>query len=108
MSAMTGMGDGLMSGTTVTVTFTAAPVPTIDRSRPEGLPEYFSSEFGDAAQRLEDTLAQHPDSAAAHYYLGYAFYMMGDLKRSREGFTRAYEIDPSFTPIVFFTRDVKG
>lgn len=104
MSAMTGTGDGLMSGTTVSMAFKAAPVPTIDRSRPEGLPEYFSNEYGDAAQRLEDTLSQHPDSAAAHYYLGYAFYMMGNLQRSREGFTRAYEIDPAFTPIAFFTK----
>ncbi len=102
--AMTGTGDGLMSGTTVSMAFKAAPVPTIDRSRPEGLPEYFSNEYGDAAQRLEDTLSQHPDSAAAHYYLGYAFYMMGNLQRSREGFTRAYEIDPTFTPIAFFTK----
>ncbi len=54
-------------------------------------------------------------NAEAFYYLGYAYYMKGknrkdaeSRKLSMENFTRAYEIDPNFTPTRFRPEEEVG
>ncbi|HAS54177.1 MAG: hypothetical protein A2X56_11290 [Nitrospirae bacterium GWC2_57_13] len=54
-------------------------------------------------------------NAEAFYYLGYAYYMKGknrndpeSRKNAMENFTRAYEIDPNFTPTRFRPEEDAG
>ena len=52
-------------------------------------------------------MAADPNSAAAHYYLGYTIYKIAEPKRhdspgkkeAAAEFAKAYELDPAFKPV---------
>jgi tetratricopeptide (TPR) repeat protein len=62
--------------------------------------------FKAAQADFEKAIAADPQSAAAAYYLGYTFYKLGEPQRrmnpnkekARELFTRAFTLDPAFSP----------
>ena len=62
--------------------------------------------FAAARDHFQQAVSANPDSAAAHYYLGYAIYKIAEPKRPNSPgkqeaaghFAKAYELDPAFKP----------
>ncbi len=62
--------------------------------------------FAAARDHFQQAAEASPDSAAAHFYLGYAIYKIAEPKRpnspgkqeAASHFARAYELDPAFKP----------
>ena len=62
--------------------------------------------FAAARDHFQQAVDASPDSAAAHYYLGYAIYKIAEPKRANspgkqeaaQHFAKAYELDPGFKP----------
>lgn len=59
-----------------------------------------------AARGLEGAVETTPDNAAAHYYLGYAYYLMSQQRpterqwaaKAAEEFAKSYALQPNFLP----------
>jgi len=70
----------------------------------KGVNDLMLGHYDAAIEALEESVGIDPQ-APAFYYLGYAYYMKskkgdGDsLINAMENFDKAYELDPSFTPI---------
>lgn len=72
-----------------------------------GLAAFARSRFASAAKSFEAAVAAAPDSAAAHYYLGYSVYKTAEGKRpdhpdkarALDLFSKAMELDPGFRPV---------
>ncbi len=62
--------------------------------------------FAAARDHFQQAVEANPDSAAAHFYLGYAIYKIAEPKRPNSPgkqeaaghFAKAYELDPGFKP----------
>jgi tetratricopeptide (TPR) repeat protein len=62
--------------------------------------------FAAARDHFQQAVDASPDSAAAHYYLGYAIYKIAEPKRANspgkqeaaQHFAKAYELEPGFKP----------
>ena len=62
--------------------------------------------FAAARDHFQQAVEANPDSAAAHFYLGYAVYKIAEPKRPNSPgkqeaaghFAKAYELDPGFKP----------
>lgn len=105
----------LLTSALVVQTPEPAPAPAAETSRAAdadalietGLKAFARSRFASAAQSFEAAVAAEPDSAAAHYYLGYAVYKTAEGKRPNhpdkaralELFSKALELDPAFRPV---------
>jgi Tfp pilus assembly protein PilF len=71
-----------------------------------GLEAFRRRRFTQARAAFERAVASDPQSAAAHFYLGYTIYKIAEPKRhdspgkkeAAEHFARAYELDPNFKP----------
>jgi Tfp pilus assembly protein PilF len=71
-----------------------------------GLELFRKRRFRQAVTEFEKAVAAEPESAAAHFYLGYSLYKIAeptrrltpDKQRAAEEFARCYSIDPAFTP----------
>jgi tetratricopeptide (TPR) repeat protein len=85
---------------------TSAPAASADDAIADGLAEYKKRRFAKAAGEFEKAVDANPQSAAAHYYLGYAIYKTAEPKRgfhpdkqkAAAEFAKAYELDPEFKP----------
>jgi tetratricopeptide (TPR) repeat protein len=72
-----------------------------------GLTAFGKRRFSDARAAFERAVAADPQSAAAHYYLGYTIYKIAEPKRhdspgkkeAAAEFAKAYELDPGFKPV---------
>jgi tetratricopeptide (TPR) repeat protein len=70
----------------------------------KGVADLMVGHYDAAIEALEESVGIDPQ-APAFYYLGYAYYMKSkksngeNRTRAMENFDRAYELDPSFTPI---------
>ncbi len=72
-----------------------------------GLNAFAKRRFAQAREAFERAVAADPQSAAAHYYLGYTIYKIAEPKKhdspgKREAaaeFAKAYELDPNFKPV---------
>jgi tetratricopeptide (TPR) repeat protein len=72
-----------------------------------GLTAFAKHRFPAARAAFERAVAADPQSAAAHYYLGYTIYKIAEPKRhdspgkkeAAEHFAKAYELDPNFKPV---------
>jgi tetratricopeptide (TPR) repeat protein len=64
----------------------------------QGLSLYSGADFPGAIRALEKSIRLNPNSAWAYYYLGYVKYEMKEFSKAQEAFSRAYELDPRFTP----------
>jgi len=72
-----------------------------------GLTAFAKHRFPAARAAFERAVAADPNSAAAHYYLGYTIYKIAEPKRhdspgkkeAAAEFAKAYELDPAFKPV---------
>lgn len=96
------------------VSFQETPAPAVQTASPalaqqhvaEGLALYKKRRFGGARDEFRKAVEADPSSPAAHYYLGYTLYKIGEPTRrltpekeqSRGLFARAFELDPTFRP----------
>ena len=72
-----------------------------------GLTAFAKRRFTVARAAFERAVAADPNSAAAHYYLGYTIYKIAEPKRhdspgkkeAAAEFAKAYELDPAFKPV---------
>jgi tetratricopeptide (TPR) repeat protein len=72
-----------------------------------GLVLYRRLRFQEARREFQQAVEADPSSAAAHFYLGYTLYKIGEPTRrltpekveAREEFARCFELDRSFRPI---------
>ncbi len=98
------------------------PAPATDTAAPEmqapasagsaddhiaaGLAAFRKKRFSAARTHFQQAVDANPDSAAAHFYLGYTIYKIAEPKRANSPgkqeaaghFAKAYELDPAFTP----------
>ena len=71
-----------------------------------GLAAFRKKRFAAARTHFQQAVDANPDSAAAHFYLGYTIYKIAEPKRPNSPgkqeaaahFAKAYELDPSFMP----------
>jgi tetratricopeptide (TPR) repeat protein len=85
---------------------TAASASSADEHITAGLAAFRKKRFAAARTHFEQAVAANPDSAAAHFYLGYTIYKIAEPKRPNSPgkqeaaghFAKAYELDPKFTP----------
>jgi len=89
---------------------TAAPAASGGSASDEiqsGLAAFAKHRFPAARAAFERAVAADPNSAAAHYYLGYTIYKIAEPKRhdspgkkeAAAEFAKAYELDPAFKPV---------
>jgi Tfp pilus assembly protein PilF len=72
-----------------------------------GLAAFGKRRFAQARESFERAVAADPQSAAAHYYLGYTIYKIAEPKKhdspgkkeAAAEFAKAYELDPNFKPV---------
>jgi Tfp pilus assembly protein PilF len=84
----------------------ASPASASDDIR-AGLEAFRKHRLAQARTAFERAVAADPQSAAAHYYLGYTIYKIAEPKRhdspgkkeAAQHFARAYELDPAFKPV---------
>ena len=95
---------------TLEVTTSPAPETTsgVAQSAIEaGLAAFKRRRFSQAEVEFSRAVAADPGSAAAHFYLGYTHYKMGEPPRrmnahketARQEFAKAFELDPAFRPV---------
>ena len=71
-----------------------------------GLAAFRKRRFAVARKHFQQAVDASPDSAAAHFYLGYTIYKIAEPRRANspgkqeaaQHFARAYELDPNFKP----------
>ena len=71
-----------------------------------GLAAFRKKRFSAARTHFQQAVDANPDSAAAHFYLGYTIYKIAEPKRANSPgkqeaaghFAKAYELDPAFMP----------
>ena len=84
----------------------AASSMSADEHIQAGLADFRRRRFSSAKTHFEQAVAADPNSAAAHYYLGYTIYKIAEPKRANSPgkqeaaghFAKAYELDPAFVP----------
>ena len=87
----------------------AAPAAASGAAEPAlaaGIAAFRKKRFAAARDAFEKAVAADPQSAAAAFYLGYAYYKLGEPSRrmdankqkSRELFAKAFSLDPAFRP----------
>ena len=89
-------------------TAVAAPAPCASAGDPiqAGLALYKKRRFRQAVAEFQRAVELDPQSAAAHYYLGYTIYKIAEPRRPNDPgkqeaaghFARAYELNPNFKP----------
>ena len=87
----------------VTSTPLASPSASIDA----GLAAFRKHRFQAAEGEFQKAVEADPQSAAAHFYLGYTLYKIAEpsrrygpgKQRAAEEFARCYAIDPLFAPV---------
>lgn len=81
----------------------SAPTPHIDA----GLTAFKKRRFAAARGEFEKAVTADPQSAAAHFYLGYTFYKLGEpsrrmnenKERAKDEFAKTFALDPTFQPV---------
>jgi tetratricopeptide (TPR) repeat protein len=71
-----------------------------------GIAAFKKRRFAAAREEFEKAEAADPKSAAAAYYLGYAYYKLGEpskrmnanKEKAKELFAKAFSLDPAFRP----------
>jgi len=85
----------------------AAPTDSASDAIQAGLAAFAKRRFAQAREAFERAVAADPQSAAAHFYLGYTIYKIAEPKKhdspgkheAAEHFAKAYELDPNFKPV---------
>ena len=85
----------------------SAPAGSADDAIRAGLAAFGKRRFTQARAEFERAVQADPQSASAHFYLGYTIYKIAEPQRhdspgkheAAEHFAKAYELDPSFKPV---------
>lgn len=77
---------------------TTTAVTTLSPAVVKGLGRLYARDYAGAVDRFAAAAEADPQDPAARYYLGYAYYRMGDFGRARTAFAEAYRLDPHFSP----------
>jgi len=59
---------------------------------------FYKGDKAEAISMIEDYVKDNPEPQA-FYFLGYAYYEMQEMDKSRESFTKAYKMKSFFSPI---------
>lgn len=59
---------------------------------------YYKGRMQDAIRIMKDYVDKDPDPKVM-YFIGYAYYRIGDIENARRYFKDAYLIDPLFSPV---------
>jgi Flp pilus assembly protein TadD len=87
---------------------TAAQAPAgATVSFPAAIAEVKAGRYEGATRDLQQAVQAAPNDAAAHYYLGYAYYLMSQqapadkelARKAAEEIALAYRLQPNFTPV---------
>ena len=86
---------------------TSAPLAAPSASIDAGLAAVKKRRFKAAEGEFQKAVDADPQSAAAHFYLGYTLYKIAEpsrrygpgKQRAAEEFARCYAIDPAFVPV---------
>jgi tetratricopeptide (TPR) repeat protein len=65
---------------------------------------YRQKRYREAVEEFEGVVAAEPKNAAAHYFLGYAHYILDHHQDALAAFAKAFEGDPAFDPKPYFRR----
>lgn len=84
----------------------SASAMSADEHIAAGLAVFRKKRFAAARGHFQQAVDASPDSAAAHFYLGYTIYKIAEPKRpfspgkqeAAQHFAKAYELDPGFKP----------
>jgi Tfp pilus assembly protein PilF len=57
-----------------------------------------NQDYGAAAEKYQDYLAQHPDDAQVHFQLGYCYTALQKNDQARAEYQKATELDPKMAP----------
>lgn len=84
----------------------AAPSASADADIQAGLKAFRKRQFRQARAAFERAVAADPNSAGAHFYLGYTIYKIAEprthdataKRASLEHFAEAFRLDPNFKP----------
>jgi tetratricopeptide (TPR) repeat protein len=85
----------------------ASPAPAPNPHVDAGLAAFKKHRFVAARDEFEKAVAADPQSAAAHFYLGYTFYKLGEpskrmndnKEKAKEEFAKTFTLDPTFQPV---------
>jgi tetratricopeptide (TPR) repeat protein len=105
----------LLASTALQAAPSVDPKPTVTPSEEhpaqasfiaEGLRLYRRRHFREARKAFQQAVEADPTSAAAHFYLGYTLYKIGEPTRrmtpekveAKEEFARCFELDRAFRP----------
>jgi tetratricopeptide (TPR) repeat protein len=88
----------------------AAPKPEASEASVHldaGLKAFKRRRYVQAEAEFRKAVEANPESAAAHFYLGYTYYkrteprrrLTPDKQRAAEEFAKAFELDPAFRPV---------
>jgi tetratricopeptide (TPR) repeat protein len=85
---------------------TTASTMSADEHINAGLAAFRKRRFAAARTHFQQAVDANPESAAAHFYLGYTIYKIAEPKRpnspgkqeAASHFAKAYELDPGFKP----------
>jgi TolA-binding protein len=73
-------------------------IPVCAETLEEAYSLYYKGDKADAISMIEDYVRDNPEPKA-YYFLGYAYYEMQEMDKSREYFTKAYKMKSFFSPI---------
>ncbi len=59
---------------------------------------YYKGDKAEAISMIEDYVRDNP-GPQAYYFLGYAYYEMQEMEKSREYFTKAYRMKSFYSPV---------
>ncbi len=98
--------QGVPSTDRAPVVESSEETPALATFLADGLRSYRRRHFREAQRAFEHAVAADPSNAAAHFYLGYTLYKIGEPTRrmtpekvrSREEFARCFELDQTFRP----------
>lgn len=58
---------------------------------------YFRGKMREAVETMKEASGNNPD-AGQLYFIGYAYYKMGDYKNAKEYFNEAYKLNKEYNP----------
>ncbi|UCH80163.1 MAG: tetratricopeptide repeat protein [Nitrospiraceae bacterium] len=73
-------------------------VPVQAETLKEAYSLYYKGEKAEAISIIEDYVKDNPEPKA-YYFLGYAYYEMQEMDKSREYFTKAYKMKSFYSPM---------
>ena len=71
---------------------------TAKKQLSQGVALYVNGDYHGAVRIFEEVITLNPKDPQAYYFLGYAYYQIQNLEKSREAFTQAFRMKANFKP----------